>query len=167
MNLLSRSLRFCYLGWIVSRLQKLLFFRQNPLRTSTSVCDYREQLILSLSSARELAVFHIRKAQQHYKKYYDLRANPKTFKLGNWVLIRFPHEESGRLRKLSRPWHGPYRIVHCDDTDVTAVKVYFPNEGTIKVHQLRVCFCPPRLPAGFYWYGGNPSCPGRIPQWLD
>ena len=134
--------------------------------TTTSVSDYREQLMLSLSSARELALTHIQKAQKHYKKYYDLRANPKTYKLGDWVLVRFPHEESGKLRKLSRPWHGPYRIVCCNDTDVTVVKVYFPSEGTIQVHQMRVCPCPPRLPAGFYWYGGNRSCPGRIPQWL-
>ena len=134
--------------------------------TITSVNDYREQSMLSLSSARELALTHIQKAQKHYKKYYDLRANPKTCKLGDWVLVRFPHEESGKLRKLSRPWHGPYWIVCCNDTDVTVVKVNFPSEGTIQVHQMRVCPCPPQLPAGFYWYGENHSCPGRIPQQL-
>ena len=49
--------------------------------------------------------------------------------MGEWVLIRFPHEETGRLRKLSRPWHGPYKITEENDPDVTAVKVYFPEEG--------------------------------------
>ena len=75
--------------------------------TTTSVSD-GEQLILSLSSVRELALTNIQKAQKHYKKYYDLKANQKTFQLGDWVLIRFPHEELGKLRKLSWPWHGPY-----------------------------------------------------------
>ena len=49
--------------------------------------------------------------------------------MGEWVLIRFPHEETGRLRKLSRPWHGPYWITEENDPDVMAVKVYFPEEG--------------------------------------
>ena len=104
--------------------------------TMTDVGDYREQLILSLSSARELAATNIQAAQQHYKRYYDRNTNQREYKLGDWVIVWFPHEESSKLRKLSRPWHGPYRIVRCDDTDVTIVKVYFPDEGTIQVHQM-------------------------------
>ena len=42
----------------------------------------------------------------------------------------------------------------------TVVKV---EEGSI---QGRVCSCPPRLPAGFYWYGGRRKSPGRLPPWL-
>ena len=80
--------------------------------------------------------------------------------------MRFPHEESGKQRKLSRPWHGPYRVTQRNDPDVTVVKVHFPEEGTIQVHQSRVCPCPPRLPAGFYWYGGQRKSPGRLPPWL-
>ena len=53
-----------------------------------------------------------------------------------------------------------------NDPDVTVVKVYFPEEGTIQVHQSRVCSCPPRLPAGFYWYGGQRKSSGRLPPWL-
>ena len=47
------------------------------------------------------------------------------------------------------------------------VKVYFPEEGQIQVHQSRVCSCPPHLPAGFYWYGGNRKSQGRVPQWVQ
>ena len=133
------------------------------LLAMTDVSGYREQL---LSSARELATTNIQAAQQHYKRYCDRNATQREYKLGDWVLVRFPHEESGKLRKLLRLWNGPYRIVRCDYTDVTIVKVYFPDEGTIQVHQLRVCSCPPRLPVGFYWNGVNCRCPGRIPQWL-
>ncbi|XP_064398966.1 uncharacterized protein LOC135345475 [Halichondria panicea] len=74
----------------------------SPL-TLTDVDDYREELVYSLSSARRLAAESIKTAQQKYKKYHDLHATPYQYKLGNWVFIRFPQEESGRMRKLSRP----------------------------------------------------------------
>ena len=86
--------------------------------------DYCEQLILSLSSARKLAAI-----QAHYKKYYDKKSHPAKYHVGEWVLVRFPHEETGRLRKLSRPWRGPYRITERNDPDVMVIKVYFPEEG--------------------------------------
>ena len=68
----------------------------------------------------------------------DKRATPSSFKVGDLVLVRFPQEESGKQRKLSRPWHGPYRVVQSTKPDVTVVKQFFPEEGTIQVHQLRV-----------------------------
>ena len=84
----------------------------------------------------------------------DKRATPSSFKVGDLVLVRFPQEESGKQRKLSRPWHGPYRVVQSTKPDVTVVKQFFPEEGTIQVHQLRVRPCP-QLPIGYYWYGGK------------
>ena len=63
-------------------------------------------------------------------------------RLGDCVLIYFPAEDSGKQRKLSCPWHGPYRIVAKDETNVTAIKVYFPEEKSIKVHQNHVQMCP-------------------------
>ena len=46
----------------------------------------------------------------HYKKYYNKvnKCSPVQFKIGGLVLIRFPQEESGKFRKLSCLWHGPY-----------------------------------------------------------
>ena len=58
--------------------------------------DYREQLVMSLSSARKLAADSIRAAQRKYKDQYDKRARPVTFKVGDWVLVLFPQEESGK-----------------------------------------------------------------------
>ena len=130
------------------------------------VTEYREELVLSLSSARELAAANIKIAQKIYKHQYDKHAGPVNFKVGDLVLVKFPHEESGRNRKLSRPWHGPYRIVQRNDPDVTVVKQFFPEEGSIQVHQLRVCRCP-QLPIGYYWYGGNRHSAGRTPRWLE
>jgi len=101
----------------------------------TDVEDYRQELVLSLSSARALAVKCIQKAQKRYKEQFDKKAKPTSFKIGSWVLVRFPHEETGKNRKLSRPWHGPYRVTSVDNPDISVTKVYFPQDGSIQVHQ--------------------------------
>ena len=74
-------------------------------------CDVKQELILSLSSARELAVTNIKEGQQRNKERYNQRVYTKKLKVGDWVLVRFPQEESGKQRKLSKPWHRPYRII--------------------------------------------------------
>ena len=102
---------------------------------ATEVADYREEVILSLSTARQLAAESIRTAQARYKGSYDKSSHVADYKLGDWVLVRFPQDETGKQRKLSRPWHGPYRIVERRDPDVTVVKVYAPQDGQIQVHQ--------------------------------
>ena len=133
----------------------------------TDVDDYREELMLSLSRAREIATQSIQKSQKQYKKHYDAKATSTKFKVGQWVLVRFPQEESGRQRKLSRPWHGPYRIISRDDPNLTVQKVYFPGGGPIQIHQSRVTRCPLKFPAGYYWYGNKRKGPGRPPKWVD
>ena len=89
------------------------------------------------------------------------------YRIGDWVLVRFPHEETGKQRKLSQPWHGPFRVVSCDNPDVTVVKTYFPQDGQIQMHQTRVTPCPDDFPAGYYWYGRKRHSPGRPPKWLE
>ena len=131
------------------------------------VTDYRQQLMCSLSSARELAANCVQQAQKRYKTQYDKGLKPVTYQLGDWVLVKFPHEESGKHRKLSRPWHGPYRVTSINDPDATVVKVYFPQDGAIQVHLTRVKPCPMEFPAGFYWYGQRKHGPGRPPKWID
>lgn len=133
----------------------------------TDVSDYREQLVLSLSSACDLATQSIRKAQHQYKTQYDKKSSERKYQVGDWVLVSFPQEESRKSRKLSRPWHGPYRVNRCLDPDVIVSKVYYPEHGEIQVHQSRVTPCPPNFPSGYYWYGKKRHSPGRPPKWLD
>lgn len=128
--------------------------------------DYREELVVSLSSARELAAKSIQRAQRKYKASYDQRAMQKHYQVGDWILIRFPQDESGKDCKLSRPWHGLYRVVECHGPDISAVKVYLPQDGRVQVHQMRVTPCPSEFPAGYYWYGDKRSGPGRPPKWV-
>ena len=135
--------------------------------SSTDVATYREELMLSLSSARDLAVETIQRSQTRYKEYYDQTTRETIIRVGDWVLVYFPHEETGRNRKLSKPWHGPYRVTSRRDPNFTCTKVYFPQHPEIKIHQSRVCLCPPGFPAGYFWYGGGRMGPGRPPKWVD
>ena len=82
-------------------------------------------------------------------------------------MVYFPHEETGKVRMLSRPWHGPYRVKSVDDPEVTVSKVYFVQDGQIQVHQSRVKSCPPHFSHGFYWYGSQRRKPGRPPKWTS
>ena len=133
----------------------------------TDLGSYREELILSLSSARELAVASIWEAQKSYKTQYDKKTNTVDFCLGDWVFVRFPEEETGKKRTLSRPWYGPFRIIAKREPNLTVRKVYFPEDPALTVHQLRVCPSPDMLPAGFYWYGAKRRSSGRTPTWLQ
>ena len=133
----------------------------------TQLDDYREKLMITLSSARELAAGNIQRAQRRYKEQYDRGTRSPDLRVGEWVFVRFPQDETGRLRKLSMPWHGPYRILERRDPDVTVTKVYHPQQGEIRVHQSRVCRIPNSFPAGYYWYGGRCSGPGRPPKWVE
>lgn len=65
----------------------------------------------------------------------DKRAKNTPSKIGDWVLVHFPQEETGEKRKLSRPWHGPYRVLQHNDPDLTVTKVYFPEERQIQIHR--------------------------------
>ena len=61
----------------------------------TDIGDHREEVTLVLSSARENAAKSIQCAQQQYKKQYDRRSNVIRYQSGEWVLVRFPEDETG------------------------------------------------------------------------
>ena len=138
----------------------------SPLEPTT-VETYREQVILNLSTARELAVKTLQKHQQKSKARYDQKAVNRQYRVGDWVLVKFPREESGKNRKLSRPWHGPYRVVDCKEPDLTVTKVYRPQDNQIQIHQERVTPWPSDIASGYYWYGRQNHSPGRPPKWIE
>ena len=96
--------------------------RHPPITTK----DYREQFLQTLASSRQLTETTIRRAQGRYKGQFDRRAQQHHYKVGDWVMVKFPQQEQGRMRKLSHPWHGPYRVIECNDPDLTVSKVYYP-----------------------------------------
>ena len=142
------------------------FLPPTPLQFS-DIVDYKEEVTLALSTARTTAAKSIQQAQKHYKTQYDRTANTTDYHVGQWVLVHFPADECGRYRKLSRPWHGPYRATGIRSPDITVSKVYFPQDKPITVHQTRVKPSPPGFPAGFYWYGGTQKGIRKLPQWVE
>ena len=58
--------------------------------------DYWEEVTMTLSSARDLAAKSLHKSQQRAKKLYDRKSDRVSYKVGDWILIRFLQEESGR-----------------------------------------------------------------------
>ena len=135
----------------------------NPIEP-VELDDYREEVIRNLSSARELALKVLQESQRKSKQRYDRKTKERSYKTGEWVLVKFPKEESGRNRKLSQPWHGPFRVVSRDDPDLTVSKVYRPQDGTI---QSRVMPWPKDIISGYFWYGRKHHSPGRPRKWLE
>ena len=90
---------------------------------------------LSISSAREIAAKAVQKAQQHYKASYDSKLKPITYRVSDWVMVKFPADDTGRFRKLSR-WHGPYRISAINEPDVSVSKAYYYHKFTSQVSNL-------------------------------
>ena len=66
-----------------------------PLR-STEISEYREEMVITLSSARALAMKSNHKSQQQYKQQYDKKATTPILCIGDWVLVYFPQDESGK-----------------------------------------------------------------------
>ena len=54
--------------------------------------DYREQLVQTLTSLKQLAETTIRKAQTRYKGQFDRKAQQPHYTVGNWVMVNFPQE---------------------------------------------------------------------------
>ena len=81
-------------------------------QTWTTPEDYREGVVMTLSSARSLAAASIEEAQKKYKRHYDRKAKQQRFKTGDQVLVRFPGEEQGKQRKLSSPGTVPTESHH-------------------------------------------------------
>jgi len=82
------------------------FYCRSPMEASstvTNISDHKEQVILSLSSARSLAEQTSKEAQRKYKYQYDKTAATTKFKIGDWVLVYFPQEETGNNRKFTQP----------------------------------------------------------------
>jgi len=82
--------------------------------------------MLPFSSARKLAEQTNRNAQRHYKHQYDKTARNAKFKIGDY----FAQDETGKHRKWSQPWHGPYRVI--SRRDQLASKIYFQMMQTYR-----------------------------------
>ena len=100
----------------------LLYGRDPRLPTSATLCPTKMQANLNLqeygldiasrmSLAWETARKSIKKAQKRQKQYYDWKTKPPQFRVGDRTFLLKPAECTGNARKLTRHYHGPYRVV--------------------------------------------------------
>ena len=114
------------------------------------ISDYREELVLMLGKWQlKLTVRH--NADINISMIsHPPHLHTKLLVIG--CLYIFLLNKLGNYVSCQQPWHGPYRIISRDDSDVTVSKVYFPDDPLLQVHQLRVKECPISFPYGYYWY---------------
>ncbi len=92
-----------------------------------------------LSTAWKNARLEVQSAQQRYKAQHDKRAKSCQYKIGDPVNIYMPTENQGKLRKLARPFYGPYRIEAVTPSNIRAVPVDRPGTEPIIVNLDHQC----------------------------
>ena len=118
------------------------------------VDDYKHDLITGLSEAWKLAKNHVEEAQARQKNY-DKSLNTHL-QVGDRVMVHMPQEKKGQTWKLSRPYHGPYRILAVTPTNVEVRLVDHPDDESIFVSLQRVRPCNTELPE-VSWAGKHVS----------
>lgn len=114
--------------------------------------EYGIDLYQKLTTTWEVARKCVRQAQQRQKVQYDRRSTVNPYKAGERVFLFKPTEKTGEARKLTCPFHGPYRIVELDTNTPTLKRVDRPEEDVrVAIDRLRRCpeeigsdFWPPR-----------------------
>lgn len=97
--------------------------------------DYVEDLRQRLSEFKDLALANQGKAQSAQKRQYDKTAKETEYKKGDKVYLYTPQIKKGRVKKLSRLWKGPYKVVDV----VSKLNVILRIRGKdVKVHVNRI-----------------------------
>lgn len=69
--------------------------------------EYVHQLGKNQAEVHELARQHLHAAQQRQKRTHDLRAQQRSYSIGDLVYIRDSTKKKGFSPKLQTPWKGP------------------------------------------------------------
>ena len=107
--------------------------------------DYKTELTVGLAEAWRTAQDHLKKAQKGQKRAYDHQAKERKVRVGDRVMVLMPAEQTGKNRKLQRPYFGPYRVIEIHPNGVTVVPVDRPKDPQIRVNLDRVTLCYPEL----------------------
>ncbi|KAL0128565.1 hypothetical protein PUN28_003720 [Cardiocondyla obscurior] len=94
---------------------ELIYGHQTLLPTAVSVTpmqtysyeDYVQELRERLRASNFLAREHAKEEKLKAKIYFDIRTNPKSFKVGDSVLLHDEAVRRGRSKKLDAQWVGP------------------------------------------------------------
>ena len=114
---------------------------ENPDFRSTD--DYLRQLQCDAAETFQLARSRLRSSAIRRKKYYDIKARPFNFKVGDWVWQYYPRRFSSRSPKWSKSYRGPFLIVRAIEP-VNYVLQRSPRAQQFVVHvdSIKKCFGP-------------------------
>ena len=110
--------------------------------------NYRDTLksfIDNVRVARQIAHENILRNQQHMKQYYDRKATPPKYKLGDMVWLHDPTTPVGFSRKLKPRWRGPYRISEIGPNATYRLRHYttdLPTNTLINAQRIKPAFLP-------------------------
>lgn len=105
------------------------------------IADYRTELVIGLTTAWNSACTCITKAQKNMTDMPNLQYIRSVTELWFTCLMRCQVH-----RKLSLPYHGPYRIIDIDSNYVSVKSVDRPDEQLIRVNMDRITLCPAEVP---------------------
>ena len=109
------------------------------------VSEYVEQVTLSLKAAYNKIRQSIEETHKANKARYDKKVSGRNFVVGDLVWLYVPAIKSGRTKKFSCLWRGPYTVI--DKTSVVNYKVQLLGSmKTVVVHRnrLKTCFGRPQ-----------------------
>ena len=95
--------------------------------------SYLEDMTERFQAAWKIAGQNIQKAQAKQKRYYDVRARPHKYQVGDKVLLYMPALKTGKMRKMALPNRGPYVITELTDIGVTVKPVEQRRAQAIRV----------------------------------
>jgi len=82
--------------------------REAPLSLGQTTVEYLQELRKNLEVAETYAASHSQRAQQRYVSRYNLRTRPKSFNVGEQVLILSPDSTTS---KVFSKWRGPATVI--------------------------------------------------------
>lgn len=106
--------------------------KSNPT-TSYNYDNYANELKARLQHSHQVAKENLIEQKGKSKKYYDKNTKPKTFCLGDKVLLK----NHTRKNKLSPLWTGPYEIIKINSTENSTIKIGNKNK-TIHNNNLKL-----------------------------
>ena len=79
-----------------------------PFELGKSEVDYLYELRKNLAKAKEFATSHAERVQSDWAARYNLRARPKSFHVGESVMILMKDQTSSRMRSR---WKAPATVI--------------------------------------------------------
>jgi len=103
------SANFLMLGREVNTPADIVYGLENP-EPVASYDDLVESVRDKMNTAYELVRRNLGVTAERNKRYYDLRARPRSFSVGQLVYYFNPRKYAGRLDKWERKYTGPFRV---------------------------------------------------------